>query len=784
MSVGSLAWTMPVAAQSAGNAPNEASDDMGDIVVTANKREQSLRDVGATVSVLGSADLANKKITDLQDIASAMPGLAYSTSENNTPVFTLRGVGFNEASLAAYPTVSVYIDEAPLPFSVLAIQGAFDLERIEVLKGPQGTLFGQNSTGGAINYIAAKPTADLRAGIDASYGRFNTKELNGFVSGPLSESLRFRVAGHFVRGDDWQKSYTRDDKLGDTEVYAGRAILDFDNGGAVRVSLSGTAWQDKSEPQAGQLVGILQQIPGVPLPQLQNYPFPNYSPRVADWTPTGQTYQGYLVGRQPNSNRRFWQTSLRGDIDVTDAIVLTSLTSYLEFRQRQNVDYDALSLVDTDTIGNNGKIRTIFQETRLASSGDSALKWVVGANIQHSKLREGNTIAFSDSSATPAFAGFFQNGYTSNTTRRDYAAFANAEYALTDVLTVKIGGRYTDSKTKTDICNFDSGDGFANAFFEFLGGIFSGGPVPPIAPGGCFTLNSQFMPALFEDTLKEDNFSWRAGLDYEVGPDTLIYSNVSRGYKAGAYPTVTAAFFPSYEPVKQESVTAYEAGIKWTSSDRSAAIDGAVFYYDYRDKQVRGKISDPVFGLLNALVNVPKSKLMGFELQSTLRPTRGLSFNAAVTYVDAEIRDYQGIDILGGVNDYSGATIPFTPKWSVNVSSEYKWDIGENLRPYVGAEIQLRSETTAYIGGESLAIPSTAESRSAPGVSRVMVMPGYALVNARAGVEWDDGKYNAFVWGKNVFNKYYVQNVIASYDTIYRLAGRPATYGITVGAKF
>lgn len=128
------------------------ADEDAAIVVTANKRTQDLRDVPLTVAVLGADSLAEKQISTLADIAAAIPGLSFSSSENNTPVFTLRGIGFNEASLSAYPTVSVYVDEAPLPFPVLAAQGAYDLERVEVLKGPQGTLFGQNSTGGAINF--------------------------------------------------------------------------------------------------------------------------------------------------------------------------------------------------------------------------------------------------------------------------------------------------------------------------------------------------------------------------------------------------------------------------------------------------------------------------------------------------------------------------------------------------------------------------------------------------------------------------------------------------------
>ena len=143
----------PVEVETANQAP-----DSNDIVVTANKREQRLNDVGITVAVVSGDALQNRQINSLADLANATPSLSFTNSANGTPVYTLRGVGFYETSIGAYPTVSTYVDEAPLAFPVLSSHSAFDLERVEILKGPQGTLFGQNATGGAINYIAAKPT--------------------------------------------------------------------------------------------------------------------------------------------------------------------------------------------------------------------------------------------------------------------------------------------------------------------------------------------------------------------------------------------------------------------------------------------------------------------------------------------------------------------------------------------------------------------------------------------------------------------------------------------------
>ncbi|MFD2502440.1 TonB-dependent receptor plug domain-containing protein [Rhizorhabdus histidinilytica] len=220
-------------------------------MVTANKREEKLNNVGLSITALSGNALAERKITSLQDVASAIPGLAYAQSATNTPILTLRGVGFNESSLGVYPAVSVYVDQAPLPFPVLASHSAFDLQRIEVLKGPQGTLFGQNSTGGAINYIAAKPTRSFTAGGDISYGRFNEIDGNAYLSGPITENLRARIAVSGTHTDDWQRSNSRPyDTNGKVSYITGRAIVDWDASDSVRFSLSLNAWRDTSDPQA------------------------------------------------------------------------------------------------------------------------------------------------------------------------------------------------------------------------------------------------------------------------------------------------------------------------------------------------------------------------------------------------------------------------------------------------------------------------------------------------------------------------------------------------------
>jgi len=237
-----------------------AAPALEEVVVTANKRAESINDVGIAISAIGRDQLSEQQLTSLEEISSAVPGLVYSASTANTPIFTLRGIGFNEQTLGAYPATSLYLDEAPMPFPVLASHSAYDLERVEVLKGPQGILFGQNSTGGAINFIAAKPGDEFEAGADVSYGRFNTTEMNGYVSGPLTDTLSARMAFSGVKGDDWQKSASRNAENGAEEYYAGRLILKFEPTDTASYMLNVNGWKDKTDPQAQQLVAINPQV--------------------------------------------------------------------------------------------------------------------------------------------------------------------------------------------------------------------------------------------------------------------------------------------------------------------------------------------------------------------------------------------------------------------------------------------------------------------------------------------------------------------------------------------
>jgi iron complex outermembrane receptor protein len=766
-----------VAANSDGGQAGQSSAPT-EIIVTAQKREQNINKVGLTIAAIGGDQIKERKITNLANLAEAVPGLSFTNSANNTPVYTLRGIGFYETSLAAYPAVSVYLDQFPLSFPALTKHSSYDLERVEVLKGPQGTLFGQNATGGAINFIAAKPTDHFSAGVTADYGRFNAASIEGYVSGPLADGLTGRVSGRIERADDWQESNSRPgDTLGKVRNYMGRVILNYAPDSPVRFSLNVNAWQDRSDTQAPQFIGIKPQYAGFLSPLISIDDVSPQKPRAADWTPG-----------IPFADNKFIQAGLRTDYDLSDDVTLTSLTSYVYYKQRQGEDGDGLPVESLDLTQDLGQVHSFNQEVRLSNKGSDRFRWVVGGNYERSRVQQQVHLSYPDSSANivlspayPIVAGI----YTSNQLMRNYAGFANGEYDIIPQVTLKAGIRYTQADRKADICN--ASDGPPYIIGNFIYDSVLGGKAGPYHAGECFSINDQSttiggiapgMPGPFRETLNQHNVSWRAGADWKPSGQTLLYANVSKGYKAGSFPTLSATTFAQNLPVVQESVMAYEAGYKLSLLDHKLQFNGAVYYYQYRNKQLRSKTIDPTFNLLDILVNIPKSSVKGAEAELIARPFGGLSIDLAATYTDAKVIRYSGVNAGGVSANFAGTPIPYTPKWQLSVNPEYTFPVSESLTAFVGSSISYRAKTFAVIGGDINPVGAISP------YGELYKIKQYTLVDLRAGVATRNDRWKFEVYGKNVFNKYYWNNVVAAYDTIDRYAGMPATWGMSISHKF
>lgn len=762
---------------------SQQGEGLQEIIVTANKRAENIEKVGVTITALSADELESRQIRNPAELASIVPGLQYATSTHSTPIYTLRGIGYNADALAVYPAVSVYLDQAPMPFPVLASHTLYDLERVEILKGPQGTLFGQNSTGGAINYIAAKPTDTFAAGGTVTYGNYNLLQATGYVSGPLTDGLTARVSFDSSHRDDWQYSFTRNDTLGKQSYFAGRLQLDWHAIAGLKVALNINGSTDRSDPQAVQIISVLPSEVVASRGELTTPLAPINNNRAADWS----------TNPRPRGDRNLFQTSLRVDYDVSPAATITSLTTYNYMQQAPVTDLDGAALNLVDEPQDLGHIFNLNEELRISNQNQTGTpyRWTVGGNYDKTSVHEDQQISYADNGLSYAPNLFIDiSGINVYAKIKNYAVFANGEYDVLPNLTVRGGARYTKSINDSSICGYSPGDGRVDTLFTILGQLIGNPPQTiPLGPSSCYTLDANNHPgSVYVASLNESNVSWKVGSDFRITDSTLLYANISRGYKAGSFPTITAATQSVYTPAKQESVTSFELGVKSRSFDGLVQANAAVFYANYKDKQIQGTVNSGLFGLLQDLQNVPKSRIVGAEADISARPFRALTLDLGLNYISTKVQRFNSTSVYGVDTNFAGNSLPFAPKLTATLNGDYVLPIhtaGEG-EWFVGGTANYRATEDAYIGASTIPLPSSvnghATTRSE--YQYPFVIPSYTTVDLRAGYRVPGGRFNVTLWGKNVFNRFIVDNAISYNDIIVREIGLPVTYGVSFGYKF
>lgn len=837
----------------------------GEIVVTAQKREQSINDVGLTIQAATADSLADRGIKDTADLGKYVPGFIATASTFATPVYTLRGIGLYDSTIGAAPAVAIYADEISRNFPIMSEGLNLDIERVEVLKGPQGTLFGQSSTGGAINYVVAKPTDTFEAGVDGSYERFNRAELSGFISGPLSETLRGRLAVKGISGGAWQYNLASaqlpnaSEKNGDERKLVGRLSLDWEPSDTIRIQTTLTGGRDRSDTQAPHYDGSFYNVysdaalaaananPATANPygyvdnalyqQFTTLGLPGFNPTFAAFQATAarrlngadllsgwtnrpwsqfnfQESTQFILGTPIVNKARaaswspgfmrgnrdwYWQGTLRADIDLTDDITLASLTSYAEKKTDRTIDLDGTGSTSYD-IRAFGKIKAFNQEIRLSGKTER-LNWIVGANYDNLKTTDNNTyflynflgnnpFGVPTVDGTP-FGGLAVqdtlNLFSSQT--KTYAFFGNLEYEIVDNLTLSLGGRYTKNKQSGTYAYVDppADDQFTNWYGT--NNVFMAICGCTINPGESFVLGDgrpgypAFTPIIDPLTQKqtEDNWSWRAGLNYKLDNGGLIYATVSQGYKAGVFSNIGASVISQYVPATQEKLVSYEGGFKMPFAGGRMRLNASAFYYDYSDKQVRAKIFDNIWGLLERLVNVPKSEVFGVEAELFAEPVDGLTLSASGTYLDSKVTNtftqletpegnFDVYNNMGFTGDFKGSQLPYTPHFMANADVQYKWQMG-NVEPFIGGTFFYQGKSNATFKNDILR-------------ADYFVIPSYETVDLRAGVSGNDGEWKFSIYGRNVFNKYHLNSPTYYGDARWSMAIKPVIYGASFSFRF
>jgi iron complex outermembrane recepter protein len=600
------------------NAPE--GDRLVEIVVTAQKREQKLQDVGTSVTAFDANSLQQLGLRDVTSVANQVPGLQFNQFGDTVTIYNLRGVSQNDFSDHQEAPVAVYADDAYIASTGALAGSLFDLQRVEVLRGPQGTLFGRNATGGLIHYISNQPTDTLDGYVDVSGGNFNHIDTEGAIGGPLTDTL----SGRASFATNYHEGYIVNrlgGRINDQKQYAGRVQLKWKLADdlEVRLKLHGIvndhevsgnySWAASLPDDTGR--GVLQ--PGAA-------DFFGYS------NPTTNPFD-QSEDRRGIFNRTVYGATAHA-IWKTDAFTLTSVTDYLRVQKRYGEDSD----VSPNPIFNYDVLyhyHQLSQELRLNGSLDG-LRWVGGFYYLHYNSRDIGTTTLIEP------IGVGQADFSLRTSSP--SVFAQLEYDLLPQLTLIGGARYTYDDKKFD--------------YTYV----------------CYACPQtlHYVAPDFPEANRTFNIgTGKVELDYKPMQDVLLYASWNRGAKGGGWSAPTAGpVDPATLPYNTERLTSVELGFKSTFWDGRARLNASVFHYDYKDYQ------GFFLNVATQVVENVDAKVKGGELELAVVPLHGLTLQLGVSHLESEVPH---VPTPAGV--VVPAEMPQAPHWTINALARYEWPL-------------------------------------------------------------------------------------------------------------
>jgi len=781
------------------NAPQATAVET--LVVTAQRREESANAVGMGIQAVRGEVLDQLHVTDTRDLSAFAPSFTVSQSYQGVPTYTLRGIGFNTINLSATSTVGTYVDEVAYAYPFMMTGPVFDLERVEVLKGPQGTLYGRNTTAGLIDFVTRKPTEQFEGSLTAEVGNYQTKNLEGFVSGPIAQGLAGRLAFRMENSDKgWQVSNTRGERQGEVDRWGVRGSLAFNPTEKLSVDASVSFWKNQSDTVAAQGIGFTPATASSPFlaPGLAAYIAANPPTKAsqADWAPESQRGVDVGIGaglagplREDND---FLGVKLRVAYDLTDSMRLVSLTGYNDLKRRALFDWSGAPfevLLQRAT----GDIESISEELHVEGGNDRA-NWLVGGYYAKDEIVDANRTLLGQNAnvgliryagSTLLATPFNSGGYTAlqmsqafrtyvdrgDIETRTWSLFANGDYKITEALKLTAGVRYTEDKQDYVGCSRDfNGSMLPNVnvvnralYFQTYGVLAA-----PIVQNACVTFDpptGTFGPVVSK--LDENNLAWRVALDWTPAENVLLFASVSKGAKAGATPINAANISTQNFPAKQELLTAYEAGFKAGLYERRVQANVSAFYYDYKDKQLSVYFADPIYTALSRLQNVPEGEAYGLDGEVTWRVSPELTLIASGTLLHTEVQGYTGTNSAGQPQDFDGAPFLYSPKRSFALTALYSRELNAKLGLQAALNARWQDDSHADLEGDPR-----------------FVIEDYGLVNASLGVHSLDDRWRVQVWGRNLTDEYYWTAVSSNANVVVRFPGQPRTYGASLTFSF
>ena len=715
-----LSSTTALAADSASAAPQES---LNEVIVTAQRREQRLQDVGISVTAMGAEDLKALNIENASDIARAVPSLKLNAFSSSAVVWNIRGVSQNDYGDQQEPPNAVYQDDSYSSSINTASFPTFDLARIEVLRGPQGTLFGRNATGGAIQFISNKPTKTLDGYASVSAGSNNEQIYEGAISGPLSENLQARLAAIRDTDDGYITDVTPGtQKFGGANHYALRGMLEWQPAEGTNVGLTLRYMRAPHERQAG---GYVFQ-PACPDVHLQGAPL-QPGQTCAFWgnTAYNQSGSGYsnngininlganpwqtAAGDKANANRQILGSTLRVDTQFGDT-TLTSVTDFQHSTKDYLEDGDSGPNVDVQFYLANS-VKQYSQEFRLARTlGAHEVTGGVFGMRNNGSYYGGFPIQF---------IGYVPEVRYSQDTK-SWAVFAQDEWTLNSQFKLISGLRYWHDE------RIGSYYGHAPAIPGFQPDVLIIFNTHEVSPAG-----SNLTPADADKVYT--GVTGRLELDYKPSDNTLLYASFNRGGKSGGFTFSTGTPFDPNEaaflngiPYRPEVLTAYETGLK-TTINRTTSINASFFHYDYKDYQAFAQV-----GVVQSVINLD-SKANGLEIELNSRPMAGLSVKVGTSFLNTRVYNILLPDLTTVVDH----DLPQTPKFSGNALARYEFGMGDGV-----ASVQADMN---YSGGFCFTVLCAPVEREG----------AYAVGNVRLGYEPTGGHWEFAAYGTNIANRAY-----------------------------
>lgn len=711
-----------------------------EVIVTAQKRTENIQTVPMSLTAFSAQELAQLGMTEAFDLANQVPNMNIDRPVGDSAVrYFIRGVGTQDFTTLATSPIAVYLDEVYLGTTLANSVNLYDMQRVEVLLGPQGTLWGKNTTGGAIDFISAHPTQSLALEGSAGYGNLGDRFVNGTVNVPITPTLAARFAFTYSGRDAWIQNLALDGphNLDAYNKAGGRLSFEWRPNDAITAYLKGEYLKRTGSTNTGHMVPLTGTTDTFGNPAL----------------PLGIVNQG---GGPSSDDFDTWDVTARVDWNLTNAVELTSISAWLDVNRIHEYELNGGTptlLLNQALFGGHDQFT---QELRLASKRLGRFRWQ-GGLLYYFANESAMTAAPFNQTVFGSPPGYVTSDLWPEARKfNSYSAFGGVDYDLTRRLTLKAGLRYNEDEGSYHATHY--------AIYPYANYLNYLSPNP---------LADQNSVLISGDTLDThanwNKLTWDAGLRYLFSDNRMAYLNAGTGYRQGTFSSPSGTSADQFAVLRPETNLAFELGAKTSWLGNRLQVNAAVFSYDYRDMQVF--VLQPITAGAPLFVesNAAKATDRGGEIELKLAPATRWLLSGSVGYVHAVFTQFNTENSLGAPISLAGNRFPRQPQWTASTLLQYHFAIANGASILLQTDWNYRADY--YVNADNLHNP---------------YIPGRTIGNARAAYSPASAQWEITLWAQNVTDRHYPMGGyrlgFANSDILY--FGDPLTYGISATVRF